>query len=90
MLFLCTRETGIKKQQQQPTTTFCFFNAGHRLKNQDSLTLGALTSLETDARLLISATPLQNNLSEFYNLVEFVAVRTPWHLIPPWFSLECS
>jgi len=46
---------------------------GHRLKNTSgSLTLTALNSLDCDARLLITGTPIQNNLSEFYNVVNFV------------------
>jgi len=46
---------------------------GHRLKNTaGSLTLSALNSLKCQARLLISGTPLQNNLSEYYNIVQFV------------------
>ena len=46
---------------------------GHRLKNTDgSQTLTALQSVPTTFRLLITATPIQNNLSEFYNLTQFV------------------
>lgn len=46
---------------------------GHRLKNTaGTKVLSALTSLKCDARLLISGTPIQNNLSEFYNVVNFV------------------
>lgn len=46
---------------------------GHRLKNSSgSRTLSALESLAVDARLLLTATPLQNNLSEFYTLLKFV------------------
>jgi DNA repair and recombination RAD54-like protein len=45
---------------------------GHRLKNSSALTLNALSSLSCDARLLITGTPIQNNLSEFYTLVNFV------------------
>lgn len=45
---------------------------GHRLKNTSgSLTLAALESLRADARLCITATPIQNNLCEFYNLANF-------------------
>ena len=45
---------------------------GHRLKNAgDSQTFTALASLPTDARLCITATPIQNNLSEFFNLADF-------------------
>jgi SNF2 family DNA or RNA helicase len=45
---------------------------GHRLKNAgDSRTFAALASLPTDARLCITATPIQNNLCEFFNLADF-------------------
>ena len=45
----------------------------NRLKNTTgSLTLSALNSLQCSARLLISGTPIQNNLSEFYNIIQFV------------------
>jgi SNF2 family DNA or RNA helicase len=45
---------------------------GHRLKNtKGSHTLTALESLPVDARLCITATPIQNNLSEFYTLANF-------------------
>lgn len=45
---------------------------GHRLKNTNgSLTLSALESLNCNARLVITGTPIQNNLSEFYNLANF-------------------
>jgi len=47
---------------------------GHRLKSTSgsSQTLQALNKLRCESRLLISGTPIQNNLSEFYNLVQFV------------------
>lgn len=46
---------------------------GHRLKNTSGTqTLTALESLLTDARLCLTATPIQNNLSEFYTLANFV------------------
>jgi DNA repair and recombination RAD54-like protein len=46
---------------------------GHRLKNSaGSLTLTALESLDCDARLLITATPIQNVISDFFNIANFV------------------
>lgn len=39
---------------------------GHRLKNQEGLTLAALESLSCEARLCITATPVQNNLRGTY------------------------
>ena len=45
---------------------------GHRLKSATrSQTLTALESLSADARLCITATPIQNNLKEFYALAHF-------------------
>ena len=45
---------------------------GHRLKNTaGSQTLSALNSITTDARILISGTVIQNNLSEFHTLASF-------------------
>uniref|UniRef100_A0A7S2YCU9 DNA repair and recombination protein RAD54B n=1 Tax=Entomoneis paludosa TaxID=265537 RepID=A0A7S2YCU9_9STRA len=44
----------------------------HRLKNtQGSLTLSALQSLPATSRLCLTATPIQNNLSEFFNVANF-------------------
>jgi len=45
---------------------------GHRLKNCDSLTYKALMGLKTQMRILLSGTPIQNDLSEFYSLMNFV------------------
>ena len=46
---------------------------GHRLKStQGSQTLTALESLPCDARLCITATPIQNILSDFYTIANFV------------------
>ena len=46
---------------------------GHRLKNSaGSLTLTALNGLQCDARLLITGTPIQNNLTEFHTVANFV------------------
>eukprot|EP00980_Cylindrotheca_fusiformis_P002143 scaffold481_cov208-Cylindrotheca_fusiformis.AAC.9 len=46
---------------------------GHRLKNTaGSLTLTALESLQCQARLCITATPMQNNLSDFFTVANFV------------------
>ena len=45
---------------------------GHRLKTQQNKSLRALHSLQTSKRILITGTPLQNDLSEFYTMVDFV------------------
>ena len=43
----------------------------HRLKNDKTLTNQALNKLPTRRRVLLSGTPLQNDLEEFYAMVDF-------------------
>ncbi|XP_005398735.1 PREDICTED: DNA repair and recombination protein RAD54-like isoform X2 [Chinchilla lanigera] len=45
---------------------------GHRLKNSENQTYQALDSLNTNRRVLISGTPIQNDLLEYFSLVHFV------------------
>eukprot|EP00796_Vickermania_ingenoplastis_P004442 gene4442-3241_t len=45
----------------------------HKLKNEDSRAHLALTSLTTWQRLIITGTPLQNNLRELWALLHFLA-----------------
>jgi DNA repair and recombination protein RAD54 and RAD54-like protein len=45
---------------------------GHRLKNCDNLTYQALMGLKTSRRVLLSGTPIQNDLTEYYSLLNFV------------------
>ncbi|KAK5653514.1 hypothetical protein OQA88_8773 [Cercophora sp. LCS_1] len=44
---------------------------GHRLKNGDSRTFSALNALNVSKRVILSGTPIQNNLSEYFALVSF-------------------
>jgi hypothetical protein len=45
---------------------------GHRLKNSKSRLYLALCELNADCRLLLSGTPLQNNLDELFMLIHFI------------------
>uniref|UniRef100_A0A8D2Q142 RAD54 homolog B n=1 Tax=Varanus komodoensis TaxID=61221 RepID=A0A8D2Q142_VARKO len=45
---------------------------GHRLKNSSIKTTTALASLPCERRVILSGTPVQNDLQEFYALIEFV------------------
>jgi len=45
---------------------------GHRLKNSENQTYKALSGLKCKRRVLISGTPIQNDLLEYYSLVNFV------------------
>ncbi|CAO1616307.1 unnamed protein product [Sympodiomycopsis kandeliae] len=44
---------------------------GHRLKNADSLTFTALNSIKVHRRVILSGTPIQNDLSEYFALLSF-------------------
>lgn len=43
----------------------------HRLKNSDNQTSRALNSLPVQRRVLLTGTPMQNDLTEFYAMVDF-------------------
>ena len=45
---------------------------GHRLKTQQNKSGVALRSLSTLRRVILSGTPIQNDLSEFFSMVDFV------------------
>ncbi|TCD63616.1 DNA-dependent ATPase protein rad54 [Steccherinum ochraceum] len=44
---------------------------GHRLKNSESLTFQTLNSLNVKRRVILSGTPIQNDLSEYFSLLNF-------------------
>ncbi|WFD32328.1 DNA-dependent ATPase protein rad54 [Malassezia sp. CBS 17886] len=44
---------------------------GHRLKNADSLTFQTLDLLNVRRRVILSGTPIQNDLSEYFSLLNF-------------------
>ncbi|KAF5357973.1 hypothetical protein D9756_001493 [Leucocoprinus leucothites] len=44
---------------------------GHRLKNGESLTFQALTGLDVKRRVILTGTPIQNDLSEYFALLNF-------------------
>ncbi|XP_035133305.1 DNA repair and recombination protein RAD54B isoform X5 [Callithrix jacchus] len=45
---------------------------GHRLKNSAIKTTTALISLSCDKRIILTGTPIQNDLQEFFALIDFV------------------
>ncbi|KAJ3127270.1 DNA-dependent ATPase protein rad54 [Nowakowskiella sp. JEL0407] len=44
---------------------------GHRLKNSDSQTYVALNALNAKRRVILSGTPIQNDLTEYFSLISF-------------------
>ncbi|XP_071117638.1 DNA repair and recombination protein RAD54-like [Haliotis cracherodii] len=45
---------------------------GHRLKNSENQTYQALSQLKAKRRVLLSGTPIQNDLLEYFSLIHFV------------------
>lgn len=45
---------------------------GHRLKNCENQTYTALMGLKSKRRVLLSGTPIQNDLTEYFSLIHFV------------------
>ncbi|KAF9347001.1 DNA repair and recombination protein rad54b [Mortierella sp. AD094] len=45
---------------------------GHRLKTANIKTAQAIRSLSTKRRIILSGTPIQNDLCEFYSMIDFV------------------
>ena len=51
---------------------YCVLDEGHKIKNSQSLNASALQSLKTQYRLLLTGTPLQNNLRELWSLFHWL------------------
>ncbi|EAS04534.2 SNF2 family amine-terminal protein (macronuclear) [Tetrahymena thermophila SB210] len=48
------------------------FDEGHRLKNMNIKTFRSFNSIKCNRRIILTGTPLQNSLDEFYSCVKFV------------------
>jgi len=49
-----------------------FFRIGHRLKSTQIKTALAIKSLNISKRIILSGTPIQNDMGEYYSMVDFV------------------
>ena len=68
--------------------TFLVVDEGHRLKNTNSKLLGVMKRMRVSHRLLLTGTPLQNNLNELFVLLSFVQPRLFKHALSlqEWFD----
>lgn len=56
---------------QQLTFDLIVCDEGHRLKNTNIKTTSLIMSLPTQRRVVLTGTPIQNDLQEFFSIVEF-------------------
>lgn len=69
---------------------YLIVDEGHRLKNSECLLIKVLKKLDVQNRLLITGTPLQNNLNELWSLLNFILpdVFHDLELFQQWFNFD--
>ncbi|XP_061073541.1 DNA repair and recombination protein RAD54B isoform X2 [Conger conger] len=60
------------EQVEQVEFSLLICDEGHRLKNSNIKTSSALSSLACLHRVILTGTPVQNDLQEFFSIIEFV------------------
>uniref|UniRef100_A0AAZ3SG76 Chromodomain helicase DNA binding protein 1-like n=1 Tax=Oncorhynchus tshawytscha TaxID=74940 RepID=A0AAZ3SG76_ONCTS len=72
-------QTTVSQASRTNTTLFCrrkwkvlVVDEAHRLKNHNSLLHKILMEFSLDFRVLLTGTPIQNNLTELYSLLSFI------------------
>ncbi|KAG2465300.1 DNA repair and recombination protein RAD54B isoform X2 [Polypterus senegalus] len=73
-ILLISYEMMLRCLEQIMTVSFSLIicDEGHRLKNSNIKTSYALTSMPCERRIILTGTPVQNDLQEFYAIIEFV------------------
>ncbi|KAI0084539.1 SNF2 family N-terminal domain-containing protein [Irpex rosettiformis] len=71
---------------------FIVVDEGHRLKNMECRLIRELKSLDAGSRMVLTGTPLQNNLAELWSLLNFVlpGVFTDLDTFQEWFTLPTT
>ena len=75
-----------------PSWHYLIVDEGHRLKNARSKLLHQLARLPTARRLLVTGTPLQNDLKELFTLLAFLQPTVFHHAssLQEWFERACG
>ncbi|QLQ80543.1 hypothetical protein HG537_0D05440 [Torulaspora globosa] len=69
---------------------FLIVDEGHRLKNINCRLIQELKKINTSNRLLLTGTPLQNNLGELWSLLNFILpdIFADFGIFNKWFNFE--
>ena len=69
---------------------FLIVDEGHRLKNINSKLIQELKRINTNNRLLLTGTPLQNNLAELWSLLNFIMpdIFSDFEMFNKWFDFK--
>ncbi|KAK6201175.1 SNF2 family N-terminal domain-containing protein [Scheffersomyces amazonensis] len=69
---------------------YLIVDEGHRLKNNNCVLIKFLKKLNTNNRLLLTGTPLQNNLNELWSLLNFILpdIFHDLELFQQWFNFD--
>ncbi|KAJ4288618.1 helicase [Kalmusia sp. IMI 367209] len=62
----------VQEELKKGSIDIVIADEGHRLKTANNKAMQAIQSLNTERRVILSGTPLQNDLGEFFTAIDFV------------------